>query len=316
MSAMWAYSFFLPMAYVLAQRSPFELQPDGQASDPRVYRLASRRDKAWMKQLKKGCKRCWELIKSDDDKDIPELQKMLIKWFEARNGHPGEEYDDIGELGGLWEVKYDDGTIGEMAMLKPRLTDWERNFSKGFPSHMHCRACNAISYQTAHQIREALNKGDFGKRQQIMIDTIRTMCNNVSGWAGDYGIQAGKSGVNLLVGPGIPLSKDNYNEKDRKVNVETQHAKGWGLRFHWMCTRIIGMSNIQGPELVDILIKNKGEEGLPTVVKEFHKLLCMKEGFPCYKPPKKKKIVKKKCSGPDCKASKAKGSKKAVTAEL
>jgi len=279
---MWAFVFLSMIKDVVLQRSPYELNPDGTAKDPHVFRMALQKDTWYMNMLKKDFPKWYYAVMSNDDEL---LDDFLIQMYEARNGRPGEQYESKGMLQGLFEVKYDDGTIGDMAMLNPTWTEEEANHTKPLPKHMHCDACRAIAYQSNRYGRKALKGLEIPKRQAKLIETIQSVCGNKTMWAHDYGVQAGKSGINLLVGPGIEKKKDSY-EGMKEVNVQTMHSGLWGARLEQKCGEWYQKSGIRGPELV-VALSGNGKEGLPT----FNKLLCDRFGGPCNpKPVKYKKL--------------------------
>lgn len=62
------------------------------------------------------------------------------------------------------------------------------------------------------------------------------VCANTSNWSSKYGISASKTGLNLLVGPGIPESDDDVKH-DTAVMAQTTHSNEMGRQIGLECHR-------------------------------------------------------------------------------
>lgn len=258
-----------------------KLKEDGTAEDPEAYLATALKDKKWVSQIKKmGDEQLKQGILNGE---AEALQFMLREQKLRSEGKtpereeppppPPTPYDDVGQVEMSFRILTDEGEEKDLYSLRAKQTEeekWE------LPRHMWCSACEAVAYQGALAVSNALKsmyKGDLVG--VTTLDAMQELCASEGVFTQEYGVIPTKSGVNAFRGPGITEIGEGF-ESDQSVMLQTAHSNQWGKKLATSCKEYLEGGEADEDELAAAVMEaeeNDPEGGAP---KAFKRLLCNK----------------------------------------
>jgi len=180
--------------------------------------------------------------------------------------------------------------IRRMKMMGPVPTedDMYNQQAPEVPAHMRCDACQAVAYQGAKGVAEALAARKRDDKVSILtIEALETTCHNVSLWMYGYGYAPGPTGVNLFVGPGVEGrgedAKLHWDEDNGDTVVpQTQHSDGIGRRLSSACLSVLLGESPDEEEIAGaILGVGVDPSSTDKAAAALRAIACEKAGQPC-----------------------------------
>lgn len=290
------------------------LAPDGAAKDVTTFRddpIVT----SWAKEDLSGYPEAQRILEKGTDTELQQMLRAMKSGVMPPSAPlspeppaPETPYDLMGEVMGNIAVQTDAGEIKDLYVLQPKVTEDE---TARVPPHMVCDACKGIAHQSvvalsaAHAGGELCDTSQKGKLLSthcetlagLSLETLETLCYNKTLWENSYGISAGRKGINLLIGPGIPAKTESF-EGDEDVLMQRQHMHDIGIRLLDMCSVTLLGGEFGDEDLIKAA-RAHGED-IDGAAKAVERLVCDGPGQPCGEPkaeqpaPKKKKQKKKR----------------------